>query len=409
MGGIRTYDVFGRIGVQADRLTKAVSFIDVVLRKDGMNLVTSKESTKLDTEHRFRGNAYRILNQRNAEEGSLLTYFWPNSVKTFLDAVFSETDGMVPYHNWEWYWDATLNSVAGNQDVGADYQGLAFNGISFSIERGNTGNSVEVDLRAFTNAKENFAYTVTRPTFTRSPQEPYGSTDFLIDFQGDVSIDNYGKDNPHVRSISFNFTNNIELRNFRASVVAKLDKSWTEHFIQEPALTVEVELEVADDNYLRYDEGAQLVEGALRIVGRHPDASLKTTSTETLTAGAAGTEVITVASAVGAAVADVILFIHPTTGHFAVLPIASIASNDLSFNRDLYDSYVTINGSVGGPLTVENMAFMIHVPRMTLVKSTPPKSNGSVRTISLSYEADLLAGETAIVERLAYNHSAAHP
>ncbi|HGY90395.1 MAG TPA: hypothetical protein ENK43_04385 [Planctomycetes bacterium] len=408
MGAITEFGVWSRIGKQADRTTKAASFVDLALRKDGLTYSASKESEKLDSEHRFKGNQYRVFTQRNAEPGQLQTWIFPDSVGTFFDAVFTDTNGLLGYFNVEHYWDATLNSSAGSQDVGTDLQGIIFNGASFTIERGNTANSLELDLEFFQNAKVGFDSTVTKPAYTAPPLDPYVSTDVLIDFRGNNATDSYGGDNADVRSVGLQYTSNVELRNFRPSTTARYNKSWTNHFIQEPSLTVTVEIEVADDNYLRYDEGSALIEGSLRLAARHPSASMITTTTETITAGATGVDVITMADATGAEVGDVIVFIHPTTGFFCTLTATVVAVNDVSFDRDAQDSYVTMDGLTGGPIAAENMSWGVIVPRMTLTSATPPKSNGSVRTMQFTYEADLQAGETSLLVPMAYDHSASH-
>lgn len=396
MATLREYEVFTRIAPQpSGRTTEAsTGWVDLTLRKGGLSFNPSKVKQDLDSEHRYRGTKHSVFTQRNAEPFTLQTWFFPQSVGTLMHAVADETSGALGYFHVEHYWDATLGG--GSPDIGVELVGCVFDGFSFSIERGNTANAIEVDFTGFQNAYEGIP-NGSVPTFTGSAIDPYTSTDAYIDFRGDNTSDTWGGDNGSVRRCGVSYSNNTELRNFRGSSTARLNRSWTDHLVQTPTLSVEIEVEVDDDKYLQYAEGADLVEGSLRLAFRHPNADVATTSADTITAGASGTETFTVASATGLAVGDIVFVFDPETSFFTFLPIDAISVNDLDFDRDAYNSYVSMDGSSGGALVVENRAFGMVVPRMVLESMTPPTPNGAVRTMTLTYTASLQSGETRVL------------
>lgn len=401
MADMRDYEVFSRIGVQADRTTTAVAFVDVDINKDGMSLNSSKTLTPLATEHRFRGSKFRLFTKRNSEAGSLSTGLFPLSAGTFFDAVFHPVANNLKYHTWEFYWDASIGG-----DTGERFEGVIMDGLSFTLDRDADDGVFNCEFSCFINAKANVSSAV--PTFVGSAIDPFLALDTFIDFRGDTASGAYGADNADLLSVQFAYQNTTELKAFRPSATTKLNKTWTKHFIGIPTCTVTVELIVSNDDYTKFDEGATPITGAIRMAGTHPNASLVTTSTENIATGDTGTFVMTVASGTGAAVGDVIFVQHSGTLHFATFTLTAVVTNDLSFDRTAEKSYVNMNGASGGNLIVKNMAWGIVVPRMTLVSSTQPKTKGNVRVVTLSYEADLLSGETAIVVAQAYNHSAAH-
>lgn len=400
MSTLNEYEVFTLIRPQTSRTTiGAASLVELDLRKGGLNYNPSKVKEDLDSEHRYRGTKFSTFTQRNGEAGTLGMWFFPLSVGTLINGVLSETNGTVTYHEIQHFWDSDLG---GSQDDGIQLVGCVFNGFSFAIERGNTGSAVEVDFEFYQNAFEGLADGSAPGSFDGSTINPYATTDAYIDFRGDNLTDTWGGDNPAVRRLSVQYSNDIELRNFRSGA-GRLNRTWTDHLVRNPTLTVEIEVEVDDDKYLQYSEGDSLIEGSLRLAFRHPDADVNTTSTDVITVASSGVNTFTVLSATGLAVGDIVFLYHPTTEFFATFPIDAIATNDLDFDLAVSPSYVAMDGASGGPIVVENRAFGLIIPRMTLGATTAPLPNGSVRTVTLTYSGSLAVGETALMTAHAKN------
>ena len=397
MADLRDYEVFSRVGLQADRTTTATgsgggAWVDIAINKDGMQLNSNKVTTTIDTEHRFRGPAYTFFTQRNSESGTISTPLYPNMMGTLMNGVFAlDGNGDLNYHTWEFYWDASLT---GGDDA-IRYKGVIFDGVSFTIDRNTEGSVITADFTAYVNSKEVVSATV--PTFTRSALDPYVAADAVFDFVGD-STTFLGGDNPDVLSVSVTYQNNTELKAFLSNSTAILNKTWTRQYVGEVSAQITVELLVSNDDYLKYDEGASTTVGAIRMAVRHPvTGATDTTTADIAAADSSATETYTTAGSATFSAGDIIYAYDADNNRFCTLPVVSHSGTTLTIDRATYSSYVDVEGSGATAVTLEDRCWGLVVPSMNLLSSTPPTSNGNVRTVTLNYEATITAGQTAVV------------
>lgn len=405
MPAIKHQDIAYRIGTQADRTTVAASLTDFVPPADGIGLAPSQEMVELDTDHGMPGEKYSDLGARNTAELSGSTYLYPQSMGIFLDAVFKrDTNGDLTYHTLErWFKKSTGGSVlGGTEDKGERYFGSLFNGLGLTLARSQRNEAIMAELRYFINAKRRIEDAESAPTYDQSKVFPYGSAGMLVDFVRNES-DSYGADDPDVRSVAINFSNNSVLDGVQDNLTdAPLHRSWLYHFAGNPSADVTVVVRLTQDEYLRIDEFVNLPKGKLRIALNHPRAG-SITSTSTLSSGNTGNQVLLVSDTTAFLVGDIVCITHPTTG-FAITKVTAISAG-VSLTVSGYDTRVTLNGAVGGPLTIRNMAAGIIIDEMHFNGRGSTKREGVFQTLELKYKAKLLAGSTFPLDYAAYNHA----
>lgn len=222
---------------------------------------------------------------------------------------------------------------------------------------------------------------------------PYRTTDVRIDFQVANAagvFPAWGGDNVDVQSLSLDFDGALTPKLFAPNNDPELDAVWTRINDGIPSLTGTATLVLAQDAYLNYSPTSFIRKCRMRVMAAPPAASGSTVTTD---AEAVGNNVaVTVSSASGFAVGDVVLFDDGTRQDVAT--ITGIAGSVLTVD----DLKVALNAGA----TVRNAAWEIVVLTADITAST--KSPGDdVYTVSVEFSASVNATTGTIIEINAYN------
>lgn len=410
--GVNFKDLLIRVGTQADRTTKAASVVDFPIPADGDGLAGDIAVEELDTEHGTPTVLYSSSAARNFGSKSLKAWLFPVLAGTLMKNVLTrDANGAQSFLTVEAWWGT--NKLGPNTYKGSRRYGVVFDSLSLSVDLVGAPTSVEVDFSGWINRRENIPYTETTPTPTFSTLKPFKSSGVFVDFLTDKTLETYGGHNADVRRFSLTFNNNgtVEVPTDN-STTPELDKVWTVHTPGDVRATFEVTVALNAEKYLKPEQSIDVVQGAVRLAFVHEKAS-KTTTTSTLTSGDNNDQTLLTAVTTGFAVGDV-CFIQDTLGKFAVLPIKTVnAGVSLVFDTDTgggtgYDSRVTLNGAVNGPLTIKNMTGGIIFDRLDFRGMSGPSRDSKKRAVTLRYEAFLPYGATKAVEAHWYDHGTAH-
>jgi hypothetical protein len=411
--GMKSKDLFVRIGAQSNRTTVASSFIDLAIPADGDQMNSDLAIESLDTDHGSRGILYSSKNAINGEQKQFQSYMFPVAMGTLMGNVLNrDSNGDQGFMSIEAWWGDAIGS---GQVKGSRRLGVVMDSFSLTIDRTGQGQSLQVDFSGWINQRTNIATGESTPTPSFSTLLPWNSTGALIDFVYDNSVESYGMDNTDVRRTSISFANNGEVEAYTDSTSPELDRTWTIHTPGEESVEVEVTVALNDEKYTELDQNLTVAQGAMRVAFTHPSAASNAECTDTLTTGDNDTQTLStdITDTDGFETGDVVI-IQDTLGNFSVLPVETlVADTSFAFDTDTgggtgYSSRVTLNGTTNGPLTIRNMAGGLMFDRLDFRGQSAPTRDGNKRVVTLRYEAALAVGAAAIVEGHFYDHLTSH-
>lgn len=393
MSELYKHQMFMRMGVNSTATARTgtpSSWYWVPVFEDGVAMTGSVETSDINTEHKDRGNKYRIFARRNHEGGQIRTPMYPQNAALLLGAAVNNTAGLPHYHSVEQYWGAgVLDSGSG---TGRKLSGVLFGGMTLNIDRSGPG-PVELQLDGMLNQDTEITGAAPDPTWPSNG--PYDTRNVFVDV--DLNESGFGGNNVDVKSLSITFNQGVEVDAYLPSATDSLNGAWTKAYPGTPEVTCEFSLVVTNSAYVDLLRNNTLRTVQVRVMGYSPEG-VNTTSTDNESAGTGNT--FTVASAAGLTVNDYILLWDSANNKQAVAKIASISGSDVTI--DTLD--VAVNGSVTA-LEIYNTAWEIKIPKLEIVSVSAPTIAGAVRIVNVSARAKLESGQTSLLSVKAYNES----
>lgn len=402
---VKSKQILVRVGTQASRTAVSSNMVNVAVPAEGNQVAPTNEIETLDTDHGSPGVLYSEVVAKNAQAQAFRTHFYPDTIGRLISNLITRTSGAQGFLQIENWWP--VDSLGSGTNRGERFRGCVLDSLSLDIAKTGIGSSIVAEFQAFINVVSEIAAAESFPALTFSPDGPYKTTGALIDWVPNIATGAFGAKNADVRRLNLRFSNNGTVDGFEDDSSSPVsDKTWTIHDPGEPSAEIRLTVSMSEEEYLTLQNEATLPTGALRLVLTHTGAD-STTSTDTVDGADDTTQTLGVDDSAHFAVNDVILIQHPS-GDFATAIVEAVRSGPDEIDIAGTLPRVDLDGGTGGPVTIRNMTAAFIFDAMKFQNRGPASRDGNRRVLEVSYIVTLAAGETEIVEALAYDHASGH-